>query len=315
MAVAVPIANWSDTDKVEEALRRSPQYMPADLGQQFEALLSPTNLAIMVGTLVVWAGSHFFGVGEVADVLLLVVGAFTIGWSIGDVAKDLYAFADTAVHARSDQDLDRAAQAFARAVVQAGITTVIALLLRRSAKQIQASRGTSVSAAIRPRSPGLPAVEADTQAGRLWRRPTTNLDASMAAGTGETSWLGDMRISTAGTAAEQQLARVHELVHAFLRPRLRVLRTFRARLAASSYWKSALLQYLEEAMAEAIAQLRVNGLSGVLTGIRFPIANGYITIQQLVCEGAEIGTILAGTEQFSVQFVPEAPSQDNAGPY
>jgi hypothetical protein len=37
-----------------------------------------------------WAGSHFFGVGESVDVLPLIVGAFTIGWSIPDVARDVF---------------------------------------------------------------------------------------------------------------------------------------------------------------------------------------------------------------------------------
>jgi hypothetical protein len=49
------------------------------------------------------------------------------------------------------------------------------------------------------------------------------------------------------------------------------------------------MTYLEEALAETVAQLRVNGLHGLMTGIRLPIANGYIALQQLACEGAAIG--------------------------
>jgi len=283
--------------------------MPADLARQVDALLSPENLGILAATLAIWAGSHFFGVGEVVDVGLLLLGAFLIGWSIADVAQNLVTFGTTAINAQNDADIDRAARAFASAVVTGGITAVMALLLRRSARQLQATRGASVTQVARPRRPGLAQVEADTQAGQPWRRPTVTGDATMPPGTGRTWWFGDVEYSTAGSATEQQLARIHELVHSFLRPRLRFLRRFRARLNASAYTRSAILKYLEEGLAETIAQLGVYGISGLITGIRFPIANGYLTLQTLMCEGAEIGTIALGTQQFSVQVIIGAPAQ------
>ena len=268
-----------------------------------DALLTPLNLGILVGTLVAWAGSHFFGVGEIVDVLLLVVGAFAIGWSIGDVGKDLFRFADCTINARTDADLDRAAEAFAHAVVLAGVTVIMAILLRRSVKTIQATRGANVLEAMRPRSPGLPNVGADPEAGRLWSRPGIIDDPTLPAGEGSTSPFGEVRLSTAGSASEQALVRAHELVHRFLTPRFGPLRTFRVQLGMAGYLRSALLQYLEEAMAETVAQLRVNGFSGVIEGIRFPVDNGYITISDMMSEGAAIGTITAGTQHFTVQFV------------
>ncbi|HYP28877.1 MAG TPA: hypothetical protein VE262_19345 [Blastocatellia bacterium] len=306
-----PVSTWSKSEKVAEALRRSKKYLPASLAQQVDILLSPENLVIVTGTLVIWAGSHFFGVGEIVDVILLLAGSFTIGWAAVDLAKLLLEFATTALNAQTEEDLDRAAKAFADAVLTGGMTVVMAVLLKRSANQLQATRGANVMDVMRPRQPGLGNVKPDPQAGRIWRKPTTTGDPSMAAGTGKTSWFGDMTISTAGTAAEQQLARVHELVHSFLRPRFIVLRTFRARLAGSAYWKSAFLQYLEEAMAETIAQLRVNGLSGLFTGIRFPIQNGYVSIQQLGAEVGNIGRIIVGTHRFTVHFIPAGPSSGN----
>jgi hypothetical protein len=75
----------------------------------------------------------------------------------------------------------------------------------------------------------------------------------------------------------------------------------------SSYMRSAILQYLEEALAESVAQLAAHGIIGLLQGIRFPIANGYITLQQLLSEGTEIGTILVGTQRFSVQIIVAPP--------
>lgn len=130
----------------------------------------------------------------------------------------------------------------------------------------------------------------------------------LAAGQGATTAFGDVEYSTAGTATDQQLVRLHELVHSFLSPQLSVFRTFRARLAISAYSHSAIMRYLKKMLAETFAQLRVNGVQSLLTGIRFPVVNGYMTLQQLACEGAEIGRITLGTQQFSVQFVAGPPA-------
>jgi len=308
--VALNVAAMSLKDRLKEVLTRSKKNFGPDIGAAIDSMLSPTNLAILAGTLTLWAGSHFFGVGEVVDVLLLVVGAFAIGWSIGDVAKDVYTFAKLTVNARTEADLDRAAQAFSHAIVLAGITVIMALLLRRSVKEIQATRGASVADAMRPRDPGLPRVGPDPQAGRMWSRPGITSDPTLPAGEGSTSPFGEVRLSPHGTVTEQALVRAHELVHQFLTPRFGILRTFRVRLGMAGYLRSAFLQYLEEAIAETVAQLRVNGFSGLLEGVKFPVANGYVTISDLVSEGAAIGTITAGTQYFTVQFIPSGPDAD-----
>jgi len=314
--MALNVATMPLTERLKEVLTRSKKNFGPEVGQAIDALLSPLNLAILAGTLTLWAGSHLFGVGEVVDVLLLVVGAFTIGWSIGDVVSDLYTFAERTINARSDADLDAAAKAFSHAIVLAGITVVMAVLLRRSVKQIEAARGPNVVAAMRPREPGLVRVGPDPEAGRIWSRPGIKTDPALGPGEGSTSPFGEVRLSPQGTANEQALARAHEMVHRFLTPRFIVLRTFRVRLAMSGYVRSALLQYLEEAMAETVAQLRVNGFGSALVGVRFPVANGYVTISSLTTEGVAIGTITAGTQLFTVRFIvgPPPPCLPSAVP-
>lgn len=241
---------------------------------------------------------------------MLVVGAFTIGWSITDVAKDLYEFARLTINASSESDLDLAAQALAHAIVLAGITVIMALLLRKSVKEIQVSRGANVLDAARPRSPGLPRVEADPATGRFWSKPGIASDPTLPAGEGSTSAFGEVKLSPYGSTTEQALVRAHELVHRFLTPRLSVLRTFRVQLRMSGYLRSTLLQYLEEALAETIAQLRVNGFDGLLTGLKFPVANGYMSLNALTSEAAAIGTVAAGPQFFSVVFIPTGPDPD-----
>lgn len=303
-----PITRWTSIEKATAVLGRSKRYLPDAVARQVDAFLTPENLAVLAGTLVIWAGSHFFGVGEVVDVGLLLVGSLLIGASMTGVVADLVAFGATTIHARSEDDLDRAARLFASAIVGAGVTTVFAILLRRSAAKLQGGRGPSIAQVARPRQPGLVALDPVPEADGLMAKPTVVGDPDMPVGQGLTTPYGDVTYSTSGSATERQLARLHELVHSFLSPRLAVFRRFRARLAMSAYARSAILKYLEEALAESFAQIRVNGLAHILTGIRFPVTNGYLTLQQLACEGAEIGKIVFGTERFSLQFIAGAPT-------
>ena len=163
--------------------------------------------------------------------------------------------------------------------------------------------------AMRPRNPGLAShVGRDPTAGRLWSRPGITSDPTLPPGAGSTSPFGEVRISSLGSVTEQVLVRVHESVHQFLTPRLGILRTFRVQLGMSGYIRSALLMYLEEALAETVAQVRVvGGAAAFLKGIKFPIGNGtisaYVTTSELISEGASLGTVVAGTQYFRVQFV------------
>jgi hypothetical protein len=273
--------------------------MPGSVGAEFMACLTPANLGIMIGTLVVWAGFHLFGIGELIDALLLIVGFFTIGGSVYDAAGKLYKFVDTTSHARSEDDLNRAAQALADAVVELGVTAIMAVLLHRSLKKLPGQLSTRIKT-IRTTRPGLWRVSPDFQADALWRRATIRPNPNLPEGAGRTSAFGDIEYSTQGSATEVQKVRIHEMVHSILKPRLRVLRTFRVRMQLTSYWRSAVLHYLNEALAETTAQLMVDGTRGLLTGLWFPLANGYVTIAELAREGAAIGTVIVGTQRFVV---------------
>lgn len=49
---------------------------------------------------------------------------------------------------------------------------------------------------------------------------------------------------------------------------------------AASYVRSSLWRYLEEALAETVAQVGVTGFSKFFRGIRFPIENGYMYLMR-----------------------------------
>jgi hypothetical protein len=124
-------------------------------------------------------------------------------------------------------------------------------------------------------------------------------DPTLPPGTGHTDRFGNITYSSAGSATDQALVLYHEQVHSFLSPRLNVLRNFRADLGMAAYQRSAFLRYLEEALAETYAQLRVYGIRNLPNGLRFPIQNGYVTLRAVVTEAA-IGTVLFGGLTYGV---------------
>jgi hypothetical protein len=308
----------SATERLARVLELSEKHFAPDVWQTIACFLTPLNLGIMAGTLALWGGSHFFGIGEIIDVLLLVIGAFTIGWSIVDVARDLYDFADYTINATTDADLEKAAEAFAHAVVLAGVTVIMALLLRKSVKEMPKFRQASVTEAMRPRwRLGLPEVPPDPEAGRIWSRPGIVEDPAYESGQGKTFEFGEVHYSPHGSLTQRALGRIHELGHRFLIPRFIALRTLRVRLNVAGYERLALLRYLEEALVETVAQVGARGLKylRVRRGITFPVRLGYVTLGQMKREGALIGTIIVANEFFFVEFTPAPPRQDGpAGP-
>ncbi len=123
------VANWSLTRRFREVvLVLGPRHMGSKLGAQFRAMLTPTNLGILIGTLVVWAVSHAFGVGEAADVVLGAVGAFFLGRAAGKVAYDMGALLGITVGAQEYPDLDKAGEILAEVVAIIGITAFFFLI-------------------------------------------------------------------------------------------------------------------------------------------------------------------------------------------
>jgi hypothetical protein len=63
MASADEIARMSKIERIAEALRRSVPHLPAEGKAMVESMLDPTMLTVIGGTLLVWIGSHAFGIG------------------------------------------------------------------------------------------------------------------------------------------------------------------------------------------------------------------------------------------------------------
>jgi hypothetical protein len=292
MLTNAEIMRMSSTDKIEEAMRLSLPYLPAETRAIVSSMLSPQALATMAGTLVVWAASHFFGVGEIVDVILLCVGAVTLGFAVFEGAGAFYEFATCAIKARSGADLEQAGRHFARAVTLLGVSTLQAVLLR--------GQGKTIIARKRPRIYPLPQVGLPPPAdNKLLLSRTTNLPRGVL---GSTNAYGVIEVARNQSLTGQRLALLHELVHRYFSPRTGPLRKIRAEFNMSAYSRSTFLRYLEEALAEGYAQLRAHGLSRALGAYRFPVTNGYVTVSALVSEGVAIGTIILGGCLFHVSI-------------
>ncbi|HET9954811.1 MAG TPA: hypothetical protein VFQ61_09915 [Polyangiaceae bacterium] len=115
-----------------------------------------------------------------------------------------------------------------------------------------------------------------------------------------TSPYGAITIARNQSLTEQRITLYHELVHRYFSPRTGPLRRLRAEVRISGYSRSALLRYLEEALAEGYGQLRGYGLDKALAAYRFPIDFGYVTVSRMMAEGQAIGSITLGGVLFYV---------------
>jgi hypothetical protein len=119
---------------------------------QFADMLSPVNIGITVGVLGAWVASHAFGVGEVADVLLFIVGLAMVGPAVLQCARDLVTFVELVRKAHCRSDLDTASSYLARVVSVLGVTVFMAFLTKCAGKGAQMAK----IGAVPP--PGLAAV-------------------------------------------------------------------------------------------------------------------------------------------------------------
>jgi hypothetical protein len=115
------VVTWPAPDRLGEAMRRSLPRLAPGVRAEVEKLLTPEALAVIAAVLGLWVGSHFIGIGEIIDIILLAVGVLAIGLAVFDGGGELAEFSRTALGAASDQDLDRASIHFANAVSILGI--------------------------------------------------------------------------------------------------------------------------------------------------------------------------------------------------
>ncbi len=295
------VAAMSREKKVEEAILRGTRLMPTAVGAQLKSMLSPKSLAIIVASLVGLAVAQAFGIGELVDALVLIAGIGFCGWGAVDGCRDLLHSVRIAMNARTERDLDEAGRYFASAVTKIGVNAVMAFLLKKPLRSFRDLNGFG----FKNVSPGFLDVGPAPAAGSV---PAIEFRPVLPDALGTTSAYGDIAIDNSLSESESRITLDHELVHRYFSPKFGPFRRLRASVRISGYVRSAMLKYLEEAMAEGYAQVRAHGLQGVITGIRWPIVGGYLSIEEMaVMRGTIIGTIVVDGRLMHVSIVQGSP--------
>lgn len=258
------IANLTTEQRLAVVLERTGSRLGPAIAAELKKLITPQALAGTVAFLAAWIASHAIGIGMIVDALMIGTGLVFIGLAVFDAVGHLYEFGHRALYGRSDAAMSAAADHLAAAISILGVQAVLALLLKGSPRTF---RGKPISLGpMPPRTPGI--AFNPRQIRRIDRAPGSGLT---------TAW-GQIYISSRGTAADRRMVALHEAIHRLLTPKLYLLRQFRVQNRMSSYVRSALSKYLEEAFAETYAQIRMGGLSEALVGITFPLKQEYVSL-------------------------------------
>ncbi len=311
-----PVSEMNSEERFKEVIKRCLLLLPAEVGEQLKSLLSPWVITGVVVILIIWAGGHFTGASEIADVAILIIGGAFLGFAVFQAAELLVNFADKTINAKTEADLDQAADCLAKAISLIGIQTILALLLWKAPKvfnepKVLMNQGRA-SVPLTMKTIGEPPITP----GRIFYDAKVNpLKADFPQGpvTGMTNQWGEVTLFVTKNIKDVKATRAHEIVHKFLTPKLQMfpkIRQFRAVIKNQGYLRSYLLRYLEEALAETFAQLTVNGINyrNFMAGIRFPVGQAgegcYVTSAALKIEakGIFLGPISVGGMIFNVYF-------------
>jgi hypothetical protein len=100
----------------------------AEMSREFLRLLEPAARAMTVMVLAVWASPAALAVGFIIDAAVAAAGLPVMGWAIVNVAEKLHAALDLTRNARSEADLDAAAEKVVQAIAGLGVDRFLSLI-------------------------------------------------------------------------------------------------------------------------------------------------------------------------------------------
>lgn len=297
------VLSMSLSQRLGIVFHKAAALLPGEAGRHLKAALTPEALATMAGVVALWAISHFVGVGEVADCVMLAVGWLTIGSDAVVAAKKLIDFAMGTHGARTEADLDVAARDLSTAVTTLGVDAVLAMLFKgRPAGTLKTVHGPPVISYRNYRRLMPPAGPF-----RMYRADII-FTKSKYAGPGATSWatntatIGRNFFPGAKTskqaAVDVQEAIRHERVHQRLTQAFSLLGRPAMYARYGAYKKSFILRYIEEVIAETWGDVATRGVrQGIVDGFRFPLNGRYgVSILKMGAEakGIVLGPVIVG---------------------
>lgn len=129
------IASMPLEQRIKETLLLVPDHLTGAARDEFMALIAPEAIAITVGVLAIWAASHFIGVGEIVDAILIVSAYLSAGPAVWEAAKKLRLALSLISGANSRNDLEAAAKLIAEMVSAIGVGAFAAAITRGAGKR------------------------------------------------------------------------------------------------------------------------------------------------------------------------------------
>ncbi|GJD45625.1 hypothetical protein AFCDBAGC_3499 [Methylobacterium cerastii] len=142
--VRLDVAGMTIEVRLTEILRRAirSDRLTAEMAAQLQAMIAPAEIAKTVAVLAVWAGSHAVGIGFFVD-LLLGSSLFFLGWGVLEAPRKLKKFVEIAAAAKTEAELDLAADFLAAVIVTVGIRVIQAAIRRGSVRLTSGRQGRS----------------------------------------------------------------------------------------------------------------------------------------------------------------------------
>jgi hypothetical protein len=128
--VPKPINGWTAEERISAVIRKAVAKVPADVGRTLLDLLSPDSLALVASFVAVSVAANMTPYGWAADAVIAGVAFAFGGIAALHALRDLAECFTKVSTARSEQDLDQAADSLARAVVTIGVIGLMAILHR-----------------------------------------------------------------------------------------------------------------------------------------------------------------------------------------
>jgi hypothetical protein len=161
-APAQTVAKWSIREKIIAMFLAVPSHLAGAARAQFEAFLTPKNLALLAGFFVLVAAVQAAPVADaVVDAILTGLAWAMYGWAGLVAVRDLIEAIIKAGRAQSQADIDQAADLAASALVVLGVT----LFLKKLADRVKVENSTGPKPAedpepLPPKSPRQQALAA-----------------------------------------------------------------------------------------------------------------------------------------------------------
>ncbi len=128
-----PVITWTAEHKIVAMLKAVPEHLVGAAREQFEAFLTPENLAIMAATMAVLGGIQAIpGADAVVDTLMVGLAWYQFGWAGVVACKELIEAFIMAIRAKSRTDIKTAAKLAAIAVLALGVTVLLYKIIART---------------------------------------------------------------------------------------------------------------------------------------------------------------------------------------